>query len=126
MCRTWLINTTTAFRVPQKYKPDALAEDEYDFPKQEHAYQNQLAKAKFPVKHSTIEVGDHVKIRVKPAGYGDYKETFNSWSNEVYTVERIDKGAQDGQDRFHLTGYRRPLLRFELLKEQKCRIAKYN
>ena len=99
-----------------KYKPDALAEDEYDFPKQEHAYQNQLAKAKFPVKHSTIEVGDHVKIRVKPAGYTDYKETFNSWSNEVYTVETIDKGAQDGQDRFHLTGYRRPLLRFELLK----------
>ena len=44
------------------------------------------------------------------------KRLFDSWSNEVYTVESIDLGAQDGQDRFHLTGYRRPLLRFELLK----------
>ena len=97
-----------------KYSPDHLAEHEYDFPLQENAYQNQLKKAKFPVKHSTIQVGDHVKIRIKPKAF--YKETFSSWSTEVYTVERIDRGAEDGQDRYHLTGYRRPLLRFELLK----------
>ena len=93
---------------------------------QENAYQNQLKKAKFPVKHSTIQVGDHVKIRIKPKAF--YKETFSSWSTEVYTVERIDRGAEDGQDRYHLTGYRRPLLRFELLKieEFKKNLYKYN
>ena len=99
-----------------RYKPDDLTEHEYDMPMQEKAYQNQLSKAKFPVKHDSINNGDLVKIRVKPSGFGDHKETFNSWSKEVYTVERVASGAQDGQDVYHLTGYRRPLLRFELKK----------
>ena len=97
-----------------KYTPDNLAEHQYDFALQESAYQNQLKKAKFPTDHPGLEVGDHVKIRIKQGSF--YKETFNSWSPEVYTIERIDKGAEEGQDRFHLAGYRRPLLRFELLK----------
>ena len=72
-----------------------------------------MNKAKFPVKHETIVVGDHVKIRIKPKAF--YKETFNSWSNEVYTVESVDSQAPQGVT-YHLQGYRRPLLRFELKK----------
>jgi hypothetical protein len=77
-------------------------------------YERLRRRAKFPVKHTRIEVGDHVKIRIKPPSAG-YKETTSSWSEKVYTVERIDHGA-DGGDKYHLEAYRRPLLRFELLR----------
>ena len=76
-----------------------------------HAWQ--MRHAKFPVTHDTIGVGDHVKIRITPTAF--YKETFNSWSPELYTVERIDADAPQGK-LYHLTGYRRALLRFELKK----------
>ena len=94
-------------------RPSVLAEHEYDFPLVEAAHDRLMNKAKFPVKHETIVVGDHVKIRIKPKAF--YKETFNSWSNEVYTVESVDSQAPQGVT-YHLQGYRRPLLRFELKK----------
>jgi hypothetical protein len=43
-----------------------------------------------------------------------YKEIFNSWSTEVYSVERFEDRPEGGVS--DLTGYRRPLLRFELKK----------
>jgi len=76
-------------------------------------HEAQMKHAKFPVKHEGIAVGDHVKIRIKPAAF--YKETFNSWSPEIYPVERIDTTAPEGT-LYYLTGYRRPLLRFEIKK----------
>ena len=94
-------------------KPSFVAEHEYDFPVLERAHENMLKHAKFPVKHEAIEVGDHVKIRIKSSAF--YKETFNSWSPEVYTVESIDVDTPQG-NLYHLTGYRRPLLRYELKK----------
>ena len=96
------------------YTPNHLAWEEYDFPLQKRAYERMAKIAKQPVTHETIAVGDHVKIRVKPKSAG-YKETFNSWSDEVYTVSSIDLHQQAGT-LYHLEGYRRPLLRFELLK----------
>ena len=83
------------------------------FPRVLEVHKNLIKQAKFPVKHDSIAVGDHVKIRIKPKAF--YKETFNSWSNEVYTVERVDHEAPEGPT-YHLQGYRRPLLRFELKK----------
>ena len=94
-------------------KPDFVAENEYDFPIVENAHEEMLNRAKFPVKHEEIDVGDHVKVRIKPTAF--YKETFNSWSAGVYIVERIDEDTPQG-DLFHLTGYQRPLLRFEIKK----------
>lgn len=96
--------------------PHWLAENEYDFDEVHLARRRMLAKAKFPVKHPEIFVGDFVKVRVKPSEPGDYKETFRSWTPEVYTVERIEQRDIDGQNVYHLRGYKRPLLRFELLK----------
>ena len=72
-----------------------------------------MHQAKMTVKHPNIQVGDHVKIRIKQKSF--YKETFNSWSPEVYTVASIDADAPQGA-LYHLTGYRRPLPRFELKK----------
>ena len=93
--------------------PNEVAENQYN-PDMLHAVHTNLMKhASFPVKHPTISVGDWVKIRVKPSGYGEYKETFNSWSTQVYKVLSIDSSA-DGGARYRLTGYVRPLLRFEL------------
>ena len=94
-------------------KPSVIAEHEYDFPMIKEAHESLMKQAKFPVKHESIAVGDHVKIRIKPKAF--YKETFNSWSNEVYTVERVDLETPEGPT-YHLQGYRRPLLRFELKK----------
>jgi hypothetical protein len=94
-------------------KPSFVADHEYDFDVLEDAHDYMMKQAKFPVKHEEIEVGDHVKIRIKPSAF--YKETFNSWSSEVYTVESIDDEAPEGK-LYHLRGYRRPLLRFELKK----------
>ena len=94
-------------------KPSFVAEHEYDFPVLERAHEQMLKQAKFPVKHEEIDVGDHVKVRIKSTAF--YKETFNSWSPEVYTVESIDADTPQGKV-YRLTGYRRPLLRFEIKK----------
>ena len=94
-------------------KPSFVAEHEYVFPVLERAHEHMMRQAKFPVQHEEIEVGDHVKVRIKSPAF--YKETFNSWSPQVYTVDRIDAEAPEGK-LYHLTGYRRPLLRFELKK----------
>ena len=97
------------------YAPDAIADDEYNMPMVHQAWSNMVSHAKFPVKHEQLQIGDRVKIRIKPSGHTDYKETFNSWSKEVYTVESIDQTQPQGTV-YQLEGYRRPLLRFELLK----------
>jgi hypothetical protein len=97
------------------YAPNTIAEDECNMPLVHSAWENMMKHAKFPTKHEQLEIGDRVKIRIKPSGHTDYKETFNSWSNEVYTVESIDRTQPQGTV-YHLEGYRRPLLRFELLK----------
>jgi hypothetical protein len=94
-------------------KPTHVADNEYDYPIIEHAHETMLKQAKFPTRHSEINVGDHVKVRVKQGGF--YKETFNSWSDDVYTVRSIDAEAPQGKV-YHLEDYRRPLLRFELKK----------
>lgn len=95
-------------------KPDTVQAKQYNFPFVHNIWERLMRRARFPVKHTPIEVGDHVKIRIKPPSAG-YKETTSSWSEKVYTVERIDRGA-DGGDKYHLEAYRRPLLRFELLR----------
>lgn len=94
-------------------KPSFVADHEYDFAVLDRTHDHMTKHAKFPVDHEEIAVGDHVKIRIKPSAF--YKETFNSWSSEVYTIESIDVDAPQGK-LYHLTGYRRPLLRFELKK----------
>ena len=94
-------------------KPSFVADNEYNNAVVTTAHSWQMRHAKYPVTHDKIDVGDHVKIRIKPTAF--YKETFNSWSPEVYTVERIDVNDPQGK-LYHLTGYRRPLLRFELKK----------
>jgi len=94
-------------------KPSFVAEHEYNNAVVTTAHSWQMRHAKFPVTHNKINVGDHVKIRIKPTAF--YKETFNSWSPEVYTVERIDADTPQGK-LYHLVDYRRPLLRFELKK----------
>lgn len=93
-------------------KPDVLADNEYDFELIRHVHEKMMDRAKFPTKHPELKVGDHVKLRVKQKSF--YKETFDSWSKEVYVVSRVEDGPYDKQ--YHLTGYRRPLLRFELKK----------
>jgi hypothetical protein len=65
-------------------KPSFVADNEYNNPVVTSAHAWQMRHAKFPVSHENIAVGDHVKIRIKPSGF--YKETFNSWSHEVYAV----------------------------------------
>jgi hypothetical protein len=94
-------------------KPNFIASHEYDDDYVTQVHQFLLSHAKFPVHHPALAVGDHVKIRIKPPSAG-YKETFNSWSPEVYTVERLEDKPEGKV--YHLTGYRRPLLRFELKK----------
>ena len=94
-------------------RPDFLADHEDDYELLSQARAVQMKRAKFPVTHADLAVGDHVKIRIKPTGL--YKETFNSWSPEVYTIEHVDAEHPMGA-LYHLHGYRRPLLRFELKK----------
>lgn len=96
------------------FTPDKIAEHETDFPLLKRVKDNLMHKAHFNMNHPDINVGDHVKIRAKPRGLSDYKETFNSWSPEVYRVANITD--EDQGETYHLQGYRRPLLRFELLK----------
>jgi len=93
--------------------PDHVAENEYDFKLVRHVFDNQMSHAKFPTKHPELNVGDHVKIRIKQKSF--YKETFDSWTKEVYTITSIDEKTPQGTV-YHLEGYRRPLLRFELKK----------
>ena len=69
-------------------KPSFVADHEYDFAVLDRTHDHMTKHAKFPVDHEEIAVGDHVKIRIKPSAF--YKETFNSWSSEVYTIESID------------------------------------
>lgn len=95
------------------FKPSELEKEEYNFPLQHTAHQHMLKRAKFQVKRASIEVGDKVKIRIKQPSF--YKETFNSWSKEVYTVDGVDFN-EAGRRQYHLNGYRRALLRFELFK----------
>ena len=102
-----------SFHATTGEKPNDVAdlEDDFDFIKGVH--ENLLGKAKFPVSHPRLVVGDSVKIRIKPTKF--YKESFISWSKDVYTVAKIDETGPHGT-LYHLTGYRKPLLRFELKK----------
>ena len=68
-------------------KPSFVAENEYDADVVKSAHTHQMKQAKFPVTHDSINVGDQVKIRIKPSGF--YKETFNSWSPEVYALTQM-------------------------------------
>lgn len=109
----WCDHYNDSVHSSTRQRPDFIADYEYDFPLLSQARAAQMKIAKFPVTHPDIVVGDHVKIRIKPSGF--YKETFNSWSPEVYVVERIDEEHPMGA-LYHLRGYQRPLLRFEIKK----------
>ena len=113
MYKMWLIVIFGSVHASIDAKPSFVADHEYNDPVVTTAHAWQMRHAKFPVTHDPIDVGDHVKIRIKQSAF--YKETFNSWSPEVYTVASIDTEAPQGK-LYHLTGYRRPLLRLELKK----------
>ena len=93
-------------------KPDDVADNEYDFKLIRHVHDEMMSHAKFPTKHPDVKIGDHVKIRVKQKSF--YKETFDSWTKDVYVVSQVNDTPYGKQ--YHLTGYRRPLLRFEIKK----------
>ena len=95
--------------------PNKVAENEYDMDVIAEARENLEEKAKFHLKHPPLKVGDLVKIRVKPRSYTSYKETFNSWTTQVYKILGIDDNL-DGGPRYRLEGYHRSLLRYELKK----------
>lgn len=95
-------------------KPDHVAELEYDFDFIKRVHEQLTEQAKFPVKHPELTVGDLVKVRIKPNAF--YKETFVSWSKEVYIVEKLEETPHGTM--YYLKGRRRPLLRFELKKVQ--------
>jgi hypothetical protein len=99
------------------FKPSILGapENEYNWLMQKRAYNNQMRKAQWPNRRETLKVGDRVKLRIKPKGLGSYKETNNSWSKEVYPVSEVEAFQNEGT-LYHLQNYRRPLLRYELLK----------
>lgn len=80
------------------------------------AHKSMESKAKFPVKHEAVQVGDSVKIRIKPRNPKDWtRETFESWSSQVYRVAEII--PRDGTEvAYRLQGYTRPLLRYEIKK----------
>ena len=103
------IHTTTGAR------PNNVAKKQYDMDYLENVHAQIQNHAKFPVSHPSLKVGDYVKIRIKPSGYGQYKETFNSWSTQAYKVLGVDDNL-DGGARYRLEGYHRPLLRYELKK----------
>lgn len=94
-------------------KPEHVADLEYDFDFVKRVHEHLVEQAKYPVKHPELTVGDLVKIRIKPNKF--YKESFISWSKEVYTVASIDNTSPHGT-LYHLAGHRKPLLRFELKK----------
>ena len=94
-------------------RPNHIVEHEYSVPVLRRAHAWMVRFAKFPVQHEALDVGDLVKIRVKQGSF--YKETFNSWSTTVYTIRSVDPTTPEGTT-YHLQGYRRPLLRFELKK----------
>ena len=95
--------------------PNKVAEKEYDADYLENVHAQIWNRAKFPVTHPLLEIGDYVKIRIKPSGYGQYKETFNSWTAKAFKVLGVDDNL-DGGARYRLAGYHRPLLRYELKK----------
>jgi hypothetical protein len=95
--------------------PNKVAEKQYDSHYLQNVHAQLLNHSKFTVKHPSLNVGDYVKIRIKPSGYGQYKETFNSWTTKAYKVLGVDDEL-DGGSRFRLQGYSRPLLRYELKK----------
>jgi len=95
--------------------PNDVAENEYDMDVLQDAHEHLEKKSKFNLKQPPLKVGDLVKIRIKPRSYTSYKETFNSWTTEVYKVLGIDNNL-DGGERYRLEGYHRPLLRYELKK----------
>ena len=73
---------------------------------------NVANKAKKNRMYPELNVGDKVKImRKKRTGE---KERSSHWLQTEYTVEAINEKM--GQTYYTLTGYNRPLLRFELLK----------
>lgn len=93
-------------------KPDHIADNEYDFKLIRHAHDEMQSRAKFPMRHPQIDVGDYVKIRIKQKAF--YKETDDSWSQELYKVLDIKESPYGKQ--YYLQNYRRPLLRFEIKK----------
>ena len=93
-------------------KPEHVADLEYDFDFIKRVHEQLMEHAKFPIKHPELTVGDIVKIRVKPNSF--YKETFISWTKNVYTVRKIEETPNGTM--YYLNGYRKPLLRFELKK----------
>ena len=95
-------------------KPNHVAELEYDFDYIKRVHERMAEQAKFPVKHPELTVGDIVKVRIKPHSF--YKESFISWSKEVYIVEKIEKKPDGAM--YYLKGRRKPLMRFELKKIQ--------
>ena len=95
--------------------PNKVAEKQYDSHYLRNVHAQLLNHSKFAVKQPSLNVGDYVKIRIKPSGYGQYKETFNSWTTKTYKVLGVDDQL-DGGTRFRLQGYSRPLLRYELKK----------
>ena len=95
--------------------PNKVADNEYDMQVVTEARENMMSKAKFHLKHPPLKVGDLVKIRIKPRSYTSYKETFNSWSTQVYKVLGVDNHL-DGGEKYRLEGYHRALLRYELKK----------
>ena len=94
-------------------KPDYVASHEYDTHVIRQAHDWMLRFAKFHVKHEALRVGDFVKIRIKSPSL--FKETFNSWSPQVYKIETVNETTPEGIT-YHLEGYRRPLLRYDLKK----------
>ena len=98
-----------------RMKPDTLHKSDLEgYALTRLAHARIQAHAKFPVVREPIVVGDHVKIRTKQPGVGYKESTFNSWSSAVYMVEKVEQQAVGTL--YYLQNYRRPLLRYELLK----------
>jgi len=95
-------------------KPEHVADLENDFDFIKRVHEHMLENAKFPVKHPELTVGDIVKVRIKPNKF--YKETFISWSKEVYSIDRIVASPHGSM--YYLKGQSKPMLRFELKKIQ--------
>ena len=73
---------------------------------------NLSSKARRNRIYPEVDKGDEVKIfrKRKP----NEKERVGNWSQNVYTIEKIDKKV--GQNYYYVEGQTRPYLRFELLK----------
>ena len=73
---------------------------------------NLSAGAKRNRVYPDLNVGDEVKIfrKRKP----NEKERVSNWSQNIYTIERIDKKL--GQNYYYIESFDRSYLRFELLK----------